>query len=344
MMAMDRLQAHFHDRRPVLLIVMDGWGMGSGGPEDAIARANTPNFDRLWREYAHTRLLTHGPFVGLASPTDLGGSEVGHLTMGAGLILDQGPTRIGKAIADGSFFRTEALCTVTEHCLESGGTLHLLGLLSDGNVHSHIDHILALIAHADHLGIARLRMHALLDGRDVGIQTAQIYVARLEEAFAAINAKPGRDYRFASGGGREAVTMDRDNNWDKVQEGWELHVHGHGDRRFTSMQAAIDHFRAATPGLVDQDIPGFVIVDEDGEAVGPMQAIRAHHPGAHITCRTTAPFEALARASGCFDAMWIDARPGIWNIPGWLNLRARLRSGSPSATANSHPIDGSRPW
>lgn len=271
MMAMDRLQAHFHDRRPVLLIVMDGWGMGSGGPEDAIARAKTPNFDRLWREYAHTRLLTHGPYVGLASPTDLGGSEVGHLTMGAGLILDQGPTRIGKAIADGSFFRSDALCTVTDHCLESGGTLHLLGLLSDGNVHSHIDHILALIAHADHVGIARLRMHALLDGRDVGIQSAQIYVARLEEAFAAVNAKQGRDYRFASGGGREAVTMDRDNNWDKVQEGWELHVHGNGDRRFTSMQAAIDHFRAATPGLVDQDIPGFVIVDEEGQAVGAMQ-------------------------------------------------------------------------
>jgi 2,3-bisphosphoglycerate-independent phosphoglycerate mutase len=270
-MAMDSLQEHFRDHRPVLLIVMDGWGLGSGGAEDAVAQADTPNFDRLWRDYPHTRLLTHGPYVGLASAHDLGGSEVGHLTMGAGKILDQGPTRIGKAIADGSFFRSKALCTVIKNCLDHGSTLHLLGLLSDGNVHSHIDHILALIQHADRQGIARLRMHALLDGRDVGIQTAQIYVARLEDAFARINAKQGRDYRFASGGGREAVTMDRDHNWNKVQQGWELHVHGIGAHRFSSMMEAIDHFRAVTPGLVDQDMPGFVIVDADGQAVGPIQ-------------------------------------------------------------------------
>jgi 2,3-bisphosphoglycerate-independent phosphoglycerate mutase len=270
-MALDILPEHFRDRRPVLLIIMDGWGMGSGGAEDAIAQANTPNFDRLWRDYPHTRLLTHGPYVGLSTAHDLGGSEVGHLTMGAGKILDQGPTRITKAIADGSFFRSEALHTVTTHCLDHGSTLHLLGLLSDGNVHSHINHALALIEHADRQGIARLRMHALLDGRDVGIQTAQIYVAQIEEAFARINARPGRDYRFASGGGREAITMDRDHNWDRVREGWELHVHGQGAHRFASMQEAIDHFRAETPGLVDQDMPGFVIVDAEGQPVGPMQ-------------------------------------------------------------------------
>ncbi|RME82396.1 MAG: 2,3-bisphosphoglycerate-independent phosphoglycerate mutase, partial [Zetaproteobacteria bacterium] len=94
---------------PVVLVVLDGWGIGTGGPEDAIAAAHTPVFDRLWREHPHTTLLTHGPYVGLPNPKDLGGSEVGHLTMGAGRILDQGPTRINKAIADGSFFRTEAM-------------------------------------------------------------------------------------------------------------------------------------------------------------------------------------------------------------------------------------------
>jgi 2,3-bisphosphoglycerate-independent phosphoglycerate mutase len=272
MMAMVSLPEHFRDHRPVLLIVMDGWGLGTGGAEDAVAQADTPNFDRLWRDYPHTRLLTHGPYVGLASTNDLGGSEVGHFTMGAGKILDQGPTRISKAIADGSFFHSEALRTVTENCLHHGSTLHLLGLLSDGNVHSHIDHIMALIEYADRQGIARLRMHALLDGRDVGIQTAQVYVAQLQQLFDRINSEQGgRDYRFASGGGREAITMDRDHNWNKVQEGWELHVHGRGEHRFTSMQEAIDHFRAVTPGLVDQDMPGFVIVDADGKAVGPIR-------------------------------------------------------------------------
>ena len=125
--------------RPVLLIIMDGWGIGSGGPEDAIALANTPNFDHLWETCPHTELMTHGSYVGLPSDKDMGGSEVGHLTMGAGKILDQGPTRINKAIVDGSFFKSDALQQVTERC-QAGGTFHLLGLLSDGNIHSHIDH------------------------------------------------------------------------------------------------------------------------------------------------------------------------------------------------------------
>lgn len=216
---------------PVLLIVMDGWGLGSGGDGDAVARARTPVFDRLWSGYAHTRLLTHGPYVGLSSGKDMGGSEVGHLTMGAGKILDQGPTRINKAIADGSFFRSEALRQLMQ-VQRTGGTLHLIGLLSDGNIHSHIDHFKALIGHAFAQGVQRLRLHALLDGRDVGIQTAQDYVRELEELFAGCNSSSGFDYRFASGGGRERMVMDRDRQWHKVAEGWELMVHGRGEHRF----------------------------------------------------------------------------------------------------------------
>ena len=262
---------HFDGRRPALLIIMDGWGIGTGGPEDAIAQANTPVFDRLWRDFPHTQLLTHGPYVGLSSEKDLGGSEVGHLTMGAGRILDQGPTRITKAIADGSFFESPVLNEIIGHVLEHGSTLHLLGLLSDGNVHSHIEHFLAVIRHADARGVARLRLHALFDGRDVGIQTAQDYVARVEALFADINARGGRDYRIASAGGREVITMDRDHDWRKVQAGWEAHVHGRAPHAFRSAIEGIEHFRAETPGLVDQDMPPFVLVDDHGDPVGPMR-------------------------------------------------------------------------
>lgn len=260
---------HFSGNGPALLIIMDGWGMGSGGPEDAIAHADTPVFDRLWNRYAHTTLMTHGPYVGLPAAKDLGGSEVGHLTMGAGLILDQGPTRINKAIADGSFYHSDALQKVTTQC-QGGGTLHLLGLLSDGNIHSHIDHFIALIDHAFEKGIKRLRLHALLDGRDVGIQTAEKYVARIEQALACVNDHGGFDYRLASGGGRERVIMDRDNDWSKVEAGYNAMVHGTSDNRFASMLDAINHFRAETAGIVDQDLPGFVIVDGDDNAVGKV--------------------------------------------------------------------------
>jgi len=256
--------------RPALLIVMDGWGLGSGGPEDAIAHANTPVFDHLWANYAHTRLLTHGPYVGLPAIKDMGGSEVGHLTMGAGLILDQGPTRINKAIKDGSFYQSEALKKVIA-VGQSGGTVHLLGLLSDGNIHSHIDYFRVVIDHAFEHGVKRLRVHALLDGRDVGVQSAQKYICRLEEAFTYVNANAGFDYRFASGGGRERITMDRDRDWAKVGEGWNLMVHGRGEHRFTSMMQAVEYFRSQTPDLVDQDMPGFVMVDDQDQPVGAVQ-------------------------------------------------------------------------
>ena len=263
------MSAIWSDKTPVLLIIMDGWGLGSGGEGDAVAGADTPVFDRLWSGYPHTELMTHGPYVGLSSGKDMGGSEVGHLTMGAGMILDQGPTRINKAIADGSFFRSPALQELLR-VADAGGTLHLIGLLSDGNIHSHLDHFKALIGYAAERGLRRLRLHALLDGRDVGIQTAERYVAEIEALFSSINGQEGFDYRFASGGGRERIVMDRDRNWSKVAEGWELIVHGAGERRFSSMAAAIDHFRSGRPGLVDQDMPGFVIVDEHGRPVGAM--------------------------------------------------------------------------
>lgn len=259
----------FSKGKPALLIIMDGWGIGTGGVEDAVALANTPVFDRLWENYAHTQLMTHGKYVGLPSNKDMGGSEVGHLTMGAGQILDQGPTRINNAIADGSFYASDALAQVISKG-QVGGTLHLLGLLSDGNIHSHIDHFIALARHAAKQGVKTLRVHALLDGRDVGIQTAQNYIAQLEAVFADLNAQ-GFDYAFASAGGRERVIMDRDLDWAKVQPGWDAMVHGVCDKRFTSMQEAVQSFRAENKEIVDQDLPGFVIVDSENNPVGTVQ-------------------------------------------------------------------------
>lgn len=268
-MDLEPLRRHFAGRRPVVLIVLDGWGIGAHPAWDAIAQAATPVMDRLWATFPHTILMTCGFHVGLPGRRDLGGSEVGHLTMGAGRILDQGPTRIHKAIEDGSFFDSEVLGELIERG-RGGHTLHLMGLLSDGNIHAHIDHFEAVIRHAHRSGVARLRLHALLDGRDVGIQSALDYTARMEALFAEINGGGDRDYRFASGGGREQITMDRDHTWPKVATGWACHVHGESDNRFPSIEAAIGHFRALQPEIIDQDLPGFVIVDAAGAPVGPV--------------------------------------------------------------------------
>ncbi|MDQ6951400.1 MAG: 2,3-bisphosphoglycerate-independent phosphoglycerate mutase [Mariprofundales bacterium] len=257
---------NFRVRRPVLLLVLDGWGLGDGGAGDAVAHANTPNMDRYWRDCAHTTLYTHGHFVGLPSAKDLGGSEVGHLTMGAGRVFDQGSTRIGQSIADGSLFTSP----VARELFSRGerGTLHLLGLLSDGNIHSHIDHFCAVISQASKQGVTRLRLHALFDGRDVAIQSAERYVATIEALFSRINTEPNRDYAIASGGGRERVTMDRDHNWSQVEAGWEQVVHGNSPCHFTSAMAAVDSFRQQTPGLIDQDMAGFVVVDAANHPIG----------------------------------------------------------------------------
>ncbi len=245
-----------------LLIIMDGWGVGSGSDDDAISLANTPNFDRLKASCAYTEINTHGQFVGLPSMKDMGGSEVGHLTMGAGIILDQGPTRINNAIDDGSFYESKALAKIIE-VGKDGGAIHLLGLLSDGNIHSHIDHFKTVIRYADEQDVERLFIHASLDGRDVGIQSAQDYVLQIEDLFTQINAKDDRHYAFASASGREHAIMDRDQDWSKVKRGWDAMVLGEAEHEFSSMIEAITSLRAANPDLIDQDMDSFIIIDDD---------------------------------------------------------------------------------
>ncbi len=248
---------------PVLLIIMDGYGIGRPYEGNAVYKANTPNLDRYFAEGMYTQLKAHGPAVGLPSDDDMGNSEVGHNALGAGRIFAQGAKLVNKAIADGSIFEGALWKELVEKHRDSG-TLHFLGLLSDGNVHSHIDHLYAMIARADEQGVRRLRVHTLLDGRDVDEKSALRYLQPLEEKLTQISESDERDYRIASGGGRMNVTMDRYNaNWDVVKKGYEAHVLGIG-RRFASASNAVQTYYDEDAEITDQYLDSFVVADEDG--------------------------------------------------------------------------------
>ena len=254
----------FTNRGPLINIIMDGYGTGEEDHTNAVFQASTPFIDYLQKSFAGTRLITHGKLVGLPGENDMGGSEVGHLTIGAGQIIEQGSTLISKSIKDGSFYKKPVLREILKK--SQSGALHLIGLLSDGNVHSHITHFIAVIEEAVRSGVKKCYIHALLDGRDVGIQTADIYIEQLEKLFHTIlKDHPDREYMFASGGGREVITMDRDMNWSKVEAGWKTHVTGESGNIFSSALDAVKYFRERTPGLVDQDCQPFNIRNSNGE-------------------------------------------------------------------------------
>ena len=273
-MLLKKIQQHFSGRGPLIHVVLDGWGIGADDETNAINRANLPVMSGLVKGCPYTQLWTHGKYVGLPNEKDLGGSEVGHMTMGAGMVMQQGPALIQNLIQSGKFFENPVLSRIIQNCVEHETPLHLLGLLSNGNIHSHVDHTEVIIRHAFKSGIRRCYVHALLDGRDVGVQSALDFTEPFEKLFAELKGlSPGIDYAFASGGGREAVTMDRDNNWEKVEIGWKIHVQGQSENIFPSIRDAIEFFRKKNPDVIDQDIPGFVIV-RNGEAVG---RIEDHH-------------------------------------------------------------------
>jgi len=253
---------------PVITCVMDGVGLGKQDESDAVFLARTPNLDWLQKNALYTKLNAHGVAVGMPTNADMGNSEVGHNALGAGRIYDQGAKLVQEAINDGSIYKSEAWKLTTARARE-GATLHFLGLLSDGNVHSNIGHLKAMLQQADAEGVQKARVHVLLDGRDVHETSGLVYVDDLEALLGAINAK-GRDYRIASGGGRMKVTMDRyEAEWHMVETGWKTHVKGEG-RGFASARAAVEAFRAESPGIGDQNLPPFVI-EKDGKAVGPIQ-------------------------------------------------------------------------
>ncbi len=256
---------------PVVVCVMDGVGVGEPDDANAVHLARTPALHWLAASTPSMRLTAHGRAVGLPSDDDMGNSEVGHNALGAGRIFDQGSKLVGAAIASGALWRGAVWQELVARVKSSGEPLHLLGLLSDGNVHSHIDHLVAMLRRADEEGVARVRLHVLLDGRDVSETSALLYVDALEEVLGGLTRKQGRDYRIASGGGRMKVTMDRyAADWGMVELGWRTHVRGEG-RTFPSARAAIEAFRAETPGVTDQNLPAFVVADASGAPVGPIR-------------------------------------------------------------------------
>ncbi len=252
----------------VLLIVMDGIGFSKTGIGDAVTLANTPVLDKLLNECPNVRLKAHGDAVGLPSDDDMGNSEVGHNALGCGQIYSQGAKLVNESIESGKIYESAAWNEIKDNCIKNSSTLHFIGLLSDGNVHSNISHLIEMLKQAKADGVKNARVHILLDGRDVPATSALIFVEQLENALAELNCDTFCG-KIASGGGRMKITMDRyEADWNMVKLGWDTHVKGIG-RQFTSAQDAINTYRTENEGVIDQDLPPFVIAD-NGEPVGKI--------------------------------------------------------------------------
>ena len=253
---------------PLLTIVMDGVGIAADNGANAIAAAHTPTLDYLMANYPMLKIKAHGTAVGLPSDDDMGNSEVGHNALGSGQVFAQGAKLVSQSIETGKLYTSETWQTLVGGVKKNSSTLHFLGLFSDGNVHSHIDHLKALINRAAEEGVGKIRVHILLDGRDVGETSALDYVLPFEEYLEGIRAK-GVDICIASGAGRMNATMDRyEANWGMVDLGWKTHVLGEG-RGFASAEEAITAYRNEYK-VIDQDLPPFVIV-KDGAPVGTVE-------------------------------------------------------------------------
>eukprot|EP00656_Telonema_subtile_P034490 TRINITY_DN38566_c0_g1_i1.p1 TRINITY_DN38566_c0_g1~~TRINITY_DN38566_c0_g1_i1.p1 ORF type:complete len:575 (+),score=134.33 TRINITY_DN38566_c0_g1_i1:135-1859(+) len=259
---------------PVCLIILDGVGLGDQScPGNAWARANTPFLDKLFFESAITgAVAAHGVAVGMPSDEDMGNSEVGHNALGAGRVFDQGAKLVQCAVESGDF-KGDTWNWLMDGCAEKQSTFHLIGLWSDGNVHSNLQHAYAMVEAALAQGASKIRLHVLLDGRDVAQTSALEYILPLEARMDAWNAA-GADVQVASGGGRMVTTMDRyDANWPVVERGWNAHVHGEAEHTFScSASQAIAEMRGEGEGLVtDQFLPAFVRTDEGGAPVGRIE-------------------------------------------------------------------------
>lgn len=252
---------------PVVLLIMDGVGYGKYKEGDAVAAAVTQNLDALLASCPNTKLKAHGTAVGLPSDADMGNSEVGHNAMGCGRVFAQGAKLVQNAVESGDMFKGATWQKLVANVKQNHSTLHFIGLLSDGNVHSNIHHLEAMVREAKKEGVEKVRIHALLDGRDVGELSALDYFDPFDKLLKELSTD-GFDARIADGGGRMVITMDRYNaNWDMVKKGWYTEVLGEG-RQFASAHEAITTLREETHAI-DQDLPPFVIA-EDGKPVGPI--------------------------------------------------------------------------
>ncbi|MBQ0009774.1 MAG: 2,3-bisphosphoglycerate-independent phosphoglycerate mutase, partial [Ruminococcus sp.] len=253
---------------PVVTIVMDGIGLAPDGPGNAVKNAYTPTLDRLMANYPWVKLQAHGTAVGLMSDDDMGNSEVGHNALGSGQVFAQGAKLVTESIAEGRMFEGETWKDLVANAKANASTLHFIGLFSDGNVHSHIDHLRQMVKKAKAEGVSRVRIHILLDGRDVGETSALDYILPFEQFLSDLR-DTSFDVKIASGGGRMQITMDRcEANWHMVELGWHTHVLGEG-RQFASAEEAVTTYRKET-GAIDQDLPAFVIA-ENGKPVGTIE-------------------------------------------------------------------------
>ena len=252
---------------PVLTVVMDGVGLAPDTISNAVAGAYTPTLDMLMAKYPLVSLKAHGTAVGLPSDDDMGNSEVGHNALGSGQVFAQGAKLVSNSIESKKMFTSNTWCELISNVKNNGSVLHFIGLFSDGNVHSHIDHLKAMLEQAKIEGVNKVRIHILIDGRDVGETSALEYILPFEDFLATLNGD-GFDARIASGGGRMKITMDRyEANWAMVDLGWKTHVLGEG-RQFCCAAKAVETYRAEYK-VIDQDLPPFVIA-ENGEPVGTI--------------------------------------------------------------------------
>jgi len=253
-------------RGPVVLVIMDGVGYGKYKEGDAVADSKMNNLTALTDNNPHTKMKAHGTAVGLPSDEDMGNSEVGHNAMGCGRVFSQGAALVSKSIETKAMFEGEAWKEITSNVKNGASTLHFIGLFSDGNVHSHLDHLKAMIVQAKKEGVKRVRIHTLFDGRDVDKTSALKYIDSFE-SFLKEQNDSAFDARIGSGGGRMWITMDRYGaDWSMVDRGWQTHVLGTA-RQFASAREAVETFRKEKPDVIDQDLKEFVVAEggKDGK-------------------------------------------------------------------------------
>ena len=241
------------NKAPTTLIIMDGFGLTGPGPGNAVSLAQTPQLDRLFAEYAHTTLSASGLDVGLPAG-QMGNSEVGHTNIGGGRVVFQDLPRISRAIDDGSFFENAAYNKAMDDCLEKGSSLHLYGLLSDGGVHSHIQHLYALLQMAKNKGLTRVYVHAFLDGRDVSPTSGRDFVSACRDKCQTLGVG-----KIATVMGRY-YAMDRDNRWERVQLAYDAMVYGEGNQNPDPVDAVAQSYVA---GVTDEFMEP-VVCDSDG--------------------------------------------------------------------------------
>ena len=255
-------------KKPILLVVMDGVGYSKTGLGDAVTLANTPTLDWMLANCPNTKLKAHGDAVGLPTDDDMGNSEVGHNALGCGQIYSQGAKLVNESIESGKMYASPVWQELVSNVKSKDSTLHFIGLLSDGNVHSNISHLFDMLKKAKAEGVKKVRVHTLLDGRDVPATSAPLYIQQLEDVLKELN-DGSFDGKIASGGGRMKITMDRyQADWAMVERGWNTHVKGEG-RTFGSAMEAIETLRKETDAI-DQDLPAFVIA-ENGAPVGKIE-------------------------------------------------------------------------